>query len=1055
MKKLLALALVALGLLLYFSLRPTATAPGPDVASDSPSSAAALSELVRVRSEARARGEIDISPCSASGRVLDESSGRGIAGAQVQLRPHGLARPGTPDDPGAPRTAITDDGGHWSITHLPAGRHVLTASAADHLPGERRDLSLRAGQDNPGHDLALARGGHPLRGTVSDISGGPIEGAVILVEPERDGNIIDFSRTTYPAQTDADGRFVVHLRDGVYEVSAWHPDYSDDSETADLTGGPRSVELRLTPAATIEGIVRAEPDGTPVADALVSTGGIPGLEGDAARSDASGRFRLHRLGPGVHPLTAVAAGHASREPKKVELGIGESLTGVELRVDRAFKISGFVVPKDDPKKSLDGVMVGAYSMSPMQGSVAHEPSGVDGYFEVVGVKPGSYILGSVAEHALPEIVGPAVTVEAADVTGVVLQLDRGVELRGRVDPPTLASVSLALPEESNPLAMLASAGNLLVRARADARGEFVLRPVKPGTLRVIAVGPDGARGELAVEVGARGLEGAVVALEPRASATGRIVDAAGTPLRSGSVEYQPRKRKENAGFRFTFNTRGNDRAPIGEDGSYTLRGLDGGEYEVRVLDRGGNVIRWADTDRRYKPVRTTLAAAVPNTGLDFSVELRDGVLRGVVVDSKGAAIADAWVTAAPVPGDETESRFHRPKEETAERVGVVPDLPKEPGTDNADPFAGVARGEPVLTGEDGRFELRGLARRAHNLQAEALRGSARVRLDDVAIGSEVRLQVAPLAEITGSVRAGGVAVGKFDMLVERTYQGGSRRSNDSVQRPDGSFSVDHLDPGHYRITVTADQGRRVHELDLAAAEKAKLVLDLEPWARVHGVVVDGRTGAPLPGLTLAARESFALGAAFDMLLGKGPRTDSSGRFELPRIAPGPGTLDIYDGDLMDRSSAAEVKYVAESGVDLDLGTIRGVATAKVPKAERGELGLRLLVATDARRPRPPGTEVEPLERKEADATPRHLYVLAVSVDGPADKAGLQPGDELLAIDGNSVATLGPDNARRLLANGAVRRDQSIAIELERDGGHQTVTVEAAAPNTAGPRGRGI
>ena len=39
------------------------------------------------------------------------ASGRGIAGAQVQLRPHGLARPGTPDDPGAPRTAITDDGG--------------------------------------------------------------------------------------------------------------------------------------------------------------------------------------------------------------------------------------------------------------------------------------------------------------------------------------------------------------------------------------------------------------------------------------------------------------------------------------------------------------------------------------------------------------------------------------------------------------------------------------------------------------------------------------------------------------------------------------------------------------------------------------------------------------------------------------------------------------------------------------------------------------------------------------------------------------------------------
>jgi hypothetical protein len=91
-----------------------------------------------------------------------------------------------------------------------------------------------------------------------------------------------------------------------------------------------------------------------------------GLGGEAAQTDAGGRFRLSHLRPGPHKLTAVAAGHGSDGPVKVELGIGEALTGVEIRVDRAYKISGFVVPKDDPRRSLDGVMVAAWSLTPMQ-----------------------------------------------------------------------------------------------------------------------------------------------------------------------------------------------------------------------------------------------------------------------------------------------------------------------------------------------------------------------------------------------------------------------------------------------------------------------------------------------------------------------------------------------------------------------------------------------------------------------------------------------------------------------------------------------------------------
>lgn len=51
-----------------------------------------------------------------------------------------------------------------------------------------------------------------------------------------------------------------------------------------------------------------------------------------------------------------------------------------------------------------------------------------------GVKPGVYALGSVGEEAPPEMFGPSVMVVVADVAGVVARLDRGVEVRGRVEP---------------------------------------------------------------------------------------------------------------------------------------------------------------------------------------------------------------------------------------------------------------------------------------------------------------------------------------------------------------------------------------------------------------------------------------------------------------------------------------------------------------------------------------------------------------------------------------------------------------------------------------------
>jgi hypothetical protein len=1018
---------------------------GPPTAADKKAERA---EIARVRAEARARGEVDISPCSAAGRVVDAASGRGIAGALVLLRPKGLARPVGPGESGAPITVRTDDGGDWSVPLVAPGHYILSASAAGYLPAVRNDLSLQSGAANAGLDLALAPGGHPLRGTVSDIGGGPVEGAVVAIDRQGEGNVIQFSRASFPAVSDAEGKFAVQVSDGVYQVSAWHADYTGDDETVDVAGGPRSVELRLVPAATVEGTVRGAPGDAPVEGAIVSVGEFGGFGGVSAVSDARGNFRLVGLSSGAHALWAAAAGHASREPTKIELGIGEALTDVEVRVERAFKISGFVVPKDDPRKALDGVMVGAFALTPMALRPATSPSAVDGYFEVFGVRPGTYTLGSIAEQALPEILGgPSVTIADADATGVIVELDRGVELRGRVEPPTLAAVSLTLAdEEAGFMSVLANLGNMFVRSRADARGEFALKPVKPGKLRVIAEAPDGSRGQLDVEVGERGASGLVVALEPRATITGRVVDARGAPLKGGSVQVQAVKPREEGGGSFTFSAGGSpDRHPIAEDGTYTARGLDGGEYELRVLDRAGNVIRWdVPSDRSYEPARKTISAAVVTPGVDLMVEVRDGVLRGVVLDPTGAPAADAWITAAPEQKDAAESMFHRPEAAKAnEKVGLVPQPPKDPAEQGgASIFAG--RGEPVLSGEDGRFEFTGLARRPYTLRAEGLKGSARVELVGVSPGTDVRLQVVPLAELTVTARAEGTPVPRYELHV--TYHranGGTSNDQETVDSAEGTTRLDHRDPGKYTLIAVADAGRREHELELKPGERAAVTLDLQPWGKLRGVLLDGRTGQPLAGVTVMAMgKGMRTGDMLGTLLGKGPRTDATGRFEIGHIAAGEGELQFIDSDLFDRSQVATAKYSLEPGAEKDLGTVAGVAVAKVPKDQRGELGLRTRLATEAARPRPLGETPPPLTEKEDPKAPKRLWIEAVTIDGPADKAGVLPGDEVVAVDGTAVTSLAPEGAERLLSSFNIRRGQSVTLELDRAGSRQTVTFEA-------------
>ncbi len=76
-------------------------------------------------------------------------------------------------------------------------------------------------------------------------------------------------------------------------------------------------------------------------------------------------------------------------------------------------------------------------------------------------------------------------------------------------------------------------------------------------------------------------------------------------------------------------------------------------------------------------------------------------------------------------------------------------------------------------------------------------------------------------------------------------------------------------------------------------------------------------------------------------------------------------------------------------------------------------------------------------------------VAQVMSDGPADKAGLQPGDFIVAVDGEKISN--PNDLRNTVAN--LSPGQTVPVEFYRNGKVQTaeITVGRLAEQPASPR----
>lgn len=296
--------------------------------------AAGEASAVSTARDASAQPTAAVPPAATRGAVrvvVRDFAGGPIAGARV------VVTPPVPDDTGrflgitsplladwyttpaawdlAPlASGVADAEAACTLRGLAAG----AARAVVETPGRvRRGVAFDVPESGDAPDVEIRTElGHAFEGRVFTQRGVPVEGATVLarypaVAPRGrfDWRLEEFARTT----TDAGGRFRFDaLPAAVVRLSAAPAGTWSSHEWPVLVPSVASLDLRIESRGPLEGVVRVEPDGRPLAgaDLLLSvetwhTANVYAL----AHTDAEGRWRIPVYpGDGVMSIAVIADG---------------------------------------------------------------------------------------------------------------------------------------------------------------------------------------------------------------------------------------------------------------------------------------------------------------------------------------------------------------------------------------------------------------------------------------------------------------------------------------------------------------------------------------------------------------------------------------------------------------------------------------------------------------------------------------------------------------------------------------------------------------------------
>ncbi len=710
------------------------------------------------------------------------------------------------------------------------------------------------------------------------------------------------------------------------------------------------LELRLGVTASLTFVVKDEHD-RPVTDVEVSfadperggagrrarfAGGRPVSE-DRIEVVEGGAVRVRGLGPGVFDLTLVPWGYEEIERAGVRLEAGETTDLGVLRAKEGTSISGKVL--DPEGRPIAGAQVFAMWMEGDRPRTRGVKTRADGSWKLAGVgeSPLRQLRASARGYASEERSGATpgernidfVLKPAGVVLGRVLLPD------GTAPPAFRVKVHKEAGSRQEPgfLRRLVLGGGE-EEVFTDPAGNFRLDTVEPGTVTLEATAEGWAparKSGITVESG-REVDAGTLVLDPGRTLRGRVLDAKDdAPLPGAVVSLVTGQ----GPMSFRFGATGAPSALSDLGGVFTIGGLESRAYTA--------VAEHPD----FAPYQTHVEVPADEDPPELVVRLgRGGTLTGTVRDAAKQPVEGATIVAMRgmmegAPQDATTGpdgvyRFERlapgtyqvVRTPSGDRVligiGMRQAVIREGETtvlDFDEKAAITLRGRVIRGGKPlGGVSLLfaqgtgGLPMGAIKTAQADAEGRYEVGLDaagsySVIVQSDLfadgggRVEIfvpdgaEPVVDIvlrSGTIR--GRVVGDSDepvagAIVSARPDGGDPSSGPLGIRgatlPDGSFALEAVDPGRYRVSASAAGYRtgEVGPVEVREGEEAPSVeIRLETGREIRGRVLDPRGGAVSGASVIAAPAGSLVRTAIPA------STDVNGAFVL--TAPSDGPIDV-------------------------------------------------------------------------------------------------------------------------------------------------------------------
>ncbi len=882
---------------------------------------------------------------------------------------------------------------------------AAAAAAAPAAAPERAEVVDRTGATGVRGVVVDAKTGLPLAGVeVVAVKDQPALAPLVdrFRGMFREGMFVDTRaprRELGRAVSDADGRFeITGLSPGRLVLDGrsdgWFVRTATPARVAmgEIVEG---LELRASPGGRLRGVVLGA-DGAPSPGADVSV--RPGLNAFLGQitdrqyrwldtvTDDQGRFDIPGVPAGNGYTVAVTAPSiALEEVHGVAVQAGQ-VTALTVQAHQGAIVEGVVLDPDGAPLAGASVAMVYLDISRVLFSAdgRAEPLQTDeeGRFRMEHVAAGRVAVVASADGAAPSNIVELAVVDGGVYDDVLLQLDTGVRVTGRVlddrdEPVAGASVDVRpfeRPNDSQFLKVMLKFRR--VSATTDESGRFtvdgmtgerlVIEAGKPGYTTALASGvelddPDlvvrlqrGAtvRGRVAVGEGddrrpitrfrietrsreiPRDENGDVVAIDASADRRGwRRRGQGGPPWETGR---RKRTRQMPEGTSMGDRTLdGNWREVKSADGSFELTGIPPGRVRLRLR-----------ADGFLPPASQTIDIAPGGVSDELLFVCGGGEeVSGMVVDESGAPVSDAQVTAYRAEPDE-------------QRRGLRGLFQVDP--EDFDFLALSTNQRAAVTNSRGAFTVPALAAGEYRFTArhpDLAKASTKDVLVQAGVDTPpVEIVIDAGGAVEGTVTGLGMRPLADALMVAVSVQAGSMRSSTTDAR--GYYRIDGLPPGQYAVFKSRlDERADNVPLELMSNMRLKTVtvrrgktaqLDVhdegEDGVRVYGVVREN-------GQPVARALITLLGSDRDGLLGMGVRAnaaDLQGAYELVGIAPGDYVMQVtrFQGRPVQTTFPIEVpEGLRDHRFDVELPTS---SIAGVVVDTRGEPvpGVRVTLGSD-------------------------------------------------------------------------------------------------------------